>query len=1046
MTDAELLTQFFEADSQDAFRTLVERHEAMVFNTCLRGFEGDTAQAEDAAQAVFILFAQKAATIRSARGIGWWLFRTANFVVANMKREEARRKRREKEAAEMVESTRNGGFEVSWWTGVEARINEAIAGLGRRYQQAVVLHFLEGKTYREVAHELGCSESAVTMRVARAMTKIKARLVKRGVTVSVAALGAYLTGQTAQAATAGFAGSCHAAAMSCLAGSAEAFAVPAGIAQGAMNMMTWLRIRTVSAAAGVAVLLLAGATLATKTGSRPDTGRVVGGEAPAPAGVTGPVYKFDMGETRSDVWPDFTQVTHKSAYDPAQGFGWTEAPRYGHSHETGPYPDKLTCDYVSGGGEGSSYGGKFSFALDLPNGRYGVYVLSGDIGRSYFGGAEYLYGRYEIDGPAKMPHPDIRIAAEGREIVRFVQDVATFLKEEYWKHYREQYDPDVDDWRRYIDSRFKRYMATVQVSDGQLNLDFDGLPVNGLVVYPASDAEGMAGFFETLDAERKRDCLVKPAPRTPKEPATPRDVDRARGYIPFVRHWQHGIGYDDPPKPEELTGEIRVFAAKGEIEAAKFAVYPLQDLGTTRVEVGDFVNVDGGKPLPASMADVRVVQYTPHRQYRTYGVRGFSQIHWDNAPVRKGVNGAYWLTLRIPKDVTIPQGATYGRYKAKVRFLPQRGEPTTLTLKLVVFPFVLEPDEKLWHVMTNAHWGFPGVTFARYAQALMEMGNNLPCVHRSSKAREVDGKVVVDYREWEDEIAMWRGVGFPMSAMMMKGAHSWALRYIPREHFIQRSPHLVIKEFSPEFDRMMQALIGEYVGEFKKRGWPELLWYVSGEAGGEGRLGVETEKRLLQNTQKGGGFSISAMNAMNSVNEATPHCDMPLIGKNILNEESVEIVTGKYGKHLGFYASGRMAHGFYAKATGAKCVMDEGFMAGLYGQPFNGLDGERAGGDWTRLLFAPDGPTPNGYVHETREGADDAAYVAMLQKRIQAARQAGGPAATLAAEAESYLEDVLDNIDLNRPMRHGVSGEAMDRWRLQIAKHIVGLNQALGGR
>ena len=92
--DLELLTALTKENAEDAFRAAVERHASMVYATCLRRLTGDTHLAEDATQAVFIVLARKAKSIRRGTSLGAWLFKTANLVAANLKREEARRRRR----------------------------------------------------------------------------------------------------------------------------------------------------------------------------------------------------------------------------------------------------------------------------------------------------------------------------------------------------------------------------------------------------------------------------------------------------------------------------------------------------------------------------------------------------------------------------------------------------------------------------------------------------------------------------------------------------------------------------------------------------------------------------------------------------------------------------------------------------------------------------------------------------------------------------------------------------------------------------------------
>ncbi|MBN1673493.1 MAG: sigma-70 family RNA polymerase sigma factor [Kiritimatiellae bacterium] len=266
MTDLERLREFAASGSEQAFRALVERYHSMVYNTCLRGLAGRRDLAEDAAQAVFIVLARKARSIRRARGLSSWLFRTANFTVGHMRRAEARRTRYEQEAAEMAELARERKSDVAWWTGFEPCVNEAVAGLRGRQQEAIVLHFLQGKAQKEVAAAMGCSENAARMCITRGLEKLRTRLTRRGVTVSVAALSAYLLGETAQAAGAGAVASCQAAALAVIAGASGAVsALTAEAAAAVVRRLFWVKAKVVAAALGSAAVIGVGATAVLRT-------------------------------------------------------------------------------------------------------------------------------------------------------------------------------------------------------------------------------------------------------------------------------------------------------------------------------------------------------------------------------------------------------------------------------------------------------------------------------------------------------------------------------------------------------------------------------------------------------------------------------------------------------------------------------------------------------------------------------------------------------------------------------------------------------------
>lgn len=71
-TDAELLARYAGTADPAAFTELARRHGAFVYRVCLRRL-GDVHEAEDAAQAVFLVLSRRAGTIRKAADLATWL-------------------------------------------------------------------------------------------------------------------------------------------------------------------------------------------------------------------------------------------------------------------------------------------------------------------------------------------------------------------------------------------------------------------------------------------------------------------------------------------------------------------------------------------------------------------------------------------------------------------------------------------------------------------------------------------------------------------------------------------------------------------------------------------------------------------------------------------------------------------------------------------------------------------------------------------------------------------------------------------------------------
>ena len=97
MEDRELLCEYVERQSEQAFAELVRRHVDLVYSAALRTL-GDKALAEETAQTVFVHLARKAATIRQGNALGGWLYRVARRQAANVVRSERTRRQREMEA------------------------------------------------------------------------------------------------------------------------------------------------------------------------------------------------------------------------------------------------------------------------------------------------------------------------------------------------------------------------------------------------------------------------------------------------------------------------------------------------------------------------------------------------------------------------------------------------------------------------------------------------------------------------------------------------------------------------------------------------------------------------------------------------------------------------------------------------------------------------------------------------------------------------------------------------------------------------------------
>ncbi|HWN96856.1 MAG TPA: sigma-70 family RNA polymerase sigma factor, partial [Methylomirabilota bacterium] len=122
--DIELVRQYVENASEEAFSTLVKRHVDLVYSAALRRVrEPDAAQ--EVTQATFIILMRKARKFSERTIVSAWLYRTARFAAADYLKMRARRLKHEQEAARMEPESND-----ATWAQIEPLLDDALDKLG----------------------------------------------------------------------------------------------------------------------------------------------------------------------------------------------------------------------------------------------------------------------------------------------------------------------------------------------------------------------------------------------------------------------------------------------------------------------------------------------------------------------------------------------------------------------------------------------------------------------------------------------------------------------------------------------------------------------------------------------------------------------------------------------------------------------------------------------------------------------------------------------------------------------------------------------------
>jgi RNA polymerase sigma factor (sigma-70 family) len=188
-TDRCLLEQFLTQRDQTSFAALLERHGRMVLGVCRRVLH-DEHLADDAFQATFLLLARQAEAIRKRQSVGSWLHGVALRLARKAKAAAARAT--QSDTRSRSNAAVDPHVEASWHE-AQKILDDALQRLPEKYRLPLILCYLEGLTRDEAAVQLGWTAGKLKGLLDRGRDKLRAQLVRRGVTLSAAGATTLLT-------------------------------------------------------------------------------------------------------------------------------------------------------------------------------------------------------------------------------------------------------------------------------------------------------------------------------------------------------------------------------------------------------------------------------------------------------------------------------------------------------------------------------------------------------------------------------------------------------------------------------------------------------------------------------------------------------------------------------------------------------------------------------------------------------------------------------------------------------------------------------------
>ena len=176
--DYALLRRYVAKGDQAAFRTLVRRHERVVFGTCQRVL-GDSHMAQEAFQTTFMVLARKAAVLDARQPLTAWLCKVAFRAALRLRAAVANRRRRERAAARPSPVVAPLSADLERKEIFQA-LAEELQRLPEKYRAPLVLCYLDGRTHGEAAHMIGLPRGSMAKRIRQGLLRLRVRLVTRG--------------------------------------------------------------------------------------------------------------------------------------------------------------------------------------------------------------------------------------------------------------------------------------------------------------------------------------------------------------------------------------------------------------------------------------------------------------------------------------------------------------------------------------------------------------------------------------------------------------------------------------------------------------------------------------------------------------------------------------------------------------------------------------------------------------------------------------------------------------------------------------------------
>jgi outer membrane protein assembly factor BamB len=707
------------------------------------------------------------------------------------------------------------------------------------------------------------------------------------------------------------------------------------------------------------------------------------------------LYAFDFGTGTSPVMDGFTAITPSTPYSKGRGYGLKNA-RIWRALDA-LQPDPLYQDFIcieSGG-----------LAVDVPNGTYHVFV-NVDSPSGYWGEYQTYIKR--------------AILAQGKPVISETMTFNDQMKK-YFRFWDTEDLPTENTFDKYQKPYFHEKQFDVEVTNGQLNLEFQGenwaCCVSAVVIYPVEKAVQGRKFLQFVEDRRRFyfDNYFKRILHHPVgDPLAPTAEDQARGYVLYHRDSMQDVYYNDTPKAGELCGKLQAQAFAGEYEPVTLSLVPLRDLGHVTVSVGDLKGPSG--TIPAGAVDIGFVSYRVSRvtaEGSVYSIAPRLLMPTNTAVCAQGITRCFWLTVRTPSD------AKPGVYKGSLTLRSESRRIDSVPIEFRVRNGTLDPVDipaGPWGHTICVPWSGNDPAAAAFESAMT--GKSLRRMRdygftTFSGAPDIsykgfkDGKPVLDFTRADQQMKQAKELGF-LAVNTYGGGVSGISAYS------EDSAALKAAGFS-DYSAFIQAVYSAVQKHADGQGWLPVYYNLCDEPMGEDLVrATENAEAYRKAFPKGPPFFTGAT-SYDGTDPANPHFRLAqaltVANWNGHSEGSVKLLHDAGGDWAFYNGGNRWTYGDYlykcAKEFGLKFRVSWHWNV-VAGDPYYALDCREDDYAWCNA--SPDGRlVPSLDFERNREGLND--YRRLLTLARLAKEKAGMPAAQA---AEKLIADRMASFHLGQ--------------------------------